>query len=375
MTKKQATNIEVKKNNRNRIYRYIRNHETVSNPDIAYELKMSLPTVTQNTKELLERGLIREAGELKSTGGRRAKALAVEANVKQAVGLDITKNHIGLLLTNITGEILGYERISLPFEAGAGYYYSVREKLEAFLKKTGALPEHILGIGISFPGIVNLEKKMITYSHVLGVEAIPFSDVEQYFPYPCSFVNDANAGAYAEGIQSDSLERFFYLSLSNTVGGAVMNHRELEQGKNFRCGEVGHMTIVPEGKRCYCGKQGCLDAYCSAKRLSDAAEGSLERFFAELSKGREDFWKIWDSYTTYLAMAVHNIHMLLDCDIVLGGYVGNYADAHMEIIRKKVFQRNTFAEEPEFVRTCRYKADAAAFGAAMKLVEAFIEQV
>ncbi len=55
--KKQVTNMEVKKNNRNRIFRYIGRSGTVSNPDIAYELKMSLPTVTQNTKELLERGL------------------------------------------------------------------------------------------------------------------------------------------------------------------------------------------------------------------------------------------------------------------------------------------------------------------------------
>lgn len=50
-------------------------------------------------------------------------------------------------------------------------------------------------------------------------------------------------------------ERFFYLSLSNTVGGAILNERKLQQGKAFRCGEVGHMTIVPDGKLCYCGKK------------------------------------------------------------------------------------------------------------------------
>ena len=55
MNKKQVTNIEVKRNNRNRIYRFICGHETVSNPDISYETKMSLPTVTQITKELIER--------------------------------------------------------------------------------------------------------------------------------------------------------------------------------------------------------------------------------------------------------------------------------------------------------------------------------
>ena len=55
---KQATNMEVKKNNRNRVFRYICKHGTVSNPDISYSMKMSLPTVTQITKELIEKGFI-----------------------------------------------------------------------------------------------------------------------------------------------------------------------------------------------------------------------------------------------------------------------------------------------------------------------------
>ena len=114
MERKQTTNIEVKKKNRNRIFRYICKHGTVSNPEISYDMKMSLPTVTQITKELIEKGLIEETGELQSTGGRRAKALSVAVNVKQAVGVDITKNHIGFVLTNLTGEILKHMRIFLP---------------------------------------------------------------------------------------------------------------------------------------------------------------------------------------------------------------------------------------------------------------------
>ena len=128
--KKQSTNIEVKKNNRNYIFRYICRHGIVSNPDISYAVKMSLPTVTQNTKELIERGLVKETGELESTGGRRAKALSVAANAKLAVGLDITKNHVGLMLTNLTGEILKYDRIHLPFQQQDGYYQMVSERLD-----------------------------------------------------------------------------------------------------------------------------------------------------------------------------------------------------------------------------------------------------
>ena len=60
MEKKNITNIEVKKKNRNDVFRYICKQGTVSNPDISYNLKMSLPTATQITKELMEKGLIEE---------------------------------------------------------------------------------------------------------------------------------------------------------------------------------------------------------------------------------------------------------------------------------------------------------------------------
>ena len=108
MDKNKITNMEVKKKNRNRIYRYMCKAGTVSNPDIAYELKLSLPTVTQNTKELIKMGLIEEKGELESTGGRKAKALSITSNSKMAFGIDITRNHIGFLLTNLLGDILKY---------------------------------------------------------------------------------------------------------------------------------------------------------------------------------------------------------------------------------------------------------------------------
>lgn len=169
MKKKQITNMEVKKNNRNRIFRYICKYGMVSNPKIAYDMKMSLATVTQITKELIERGLVIERGELQSTGGRWAKALSVSENVKQALGLDITKNHISLVLTNLVGEILNYVRIFQPYTSDENYYHKVNEELEHFLDESGAERENILGIGISFPEIIDLDQCMITDSHILNV--------------------------------------------------------------------------------------------------------------------------------------------------------------------------------------------------------------
>ena len=375
MAKAKNTNMEVKRKNRNRIYRYVRKCKVVSNPYIADELKLSLPTVTQNTKELIEMGLITERGELESTGGRKAKALSIEENSRLAVGLDITRNHIGLLLTNLKGEILNYERIYDPFDKSEAYFCGVNKQLEEFLEKSHADKERILGIGISFPGIVDLQKEAITNSHALDVKTLAFREVERYFPYPCFFLNDANAGAYAEGVQAEEKKSFFYLSLSNTVGGALYSDDRLVYGDEFRCGEVGHMTIVPDGIPCYCGKSGCLDSYCSAKRLNEIAGEKLGDFFVGLEQDRQEYKDAWERYTDYLAIAVNNLHMVFDYDIVLGGYVGSYLEDHILEIRKKVADRNTFSEDGQFVKVCNYKTGAAALGAALYVIELFIEQI
>ena len=324
---------------------------------------------------MIAEGLLEEKGELQSTGGRRAKALSAVANAKLAVGLDITKNHITLLLTNIVGEILKYERICQPFAQGEPYYQKVSYRLELFLDESNIDREKILGVGISFPGIIDLDKELITYSHILGIEDIPFRSISSFFPYPCSFLNDANAGAYAEGFHGDGAGRFFYLSLSNTVGGAIFDRNELVHGKNFRCGEVGHMTIVMDGESCYCGKRGCLDAYCAAWRLSKAADGKLEQFFRLLDQGDTEAARMWDSYINYLAIAINNIHMVLDCDIVLGGYVGSCIGTHIQELWDSVAGRNTFGEKEPYVKACHYKVAAAALGAALKVVEAFVCQI
>lgn len=371
----RSTNIEVKKNNRNRIFRYICRNGGTSNPDIAYALKVSLPTVTQNTKELAEKGLIEEVGELQSTGGRRAKALAVAKNAQYAAGVDITKNHIGLLLTNLTGEILKYDRIGIAYQESEQYYDTVNERLEQFLEKSMIDRDKLLGIGISVPGIVDLEKRSITYSHALNIQSVPFKNISKYFALPCDIMNDANAAAYAERLRTEGAERFFYLSLSNTVGGALWDSRKLIQGDHFRCGEAGHMTVFPGGDLCYCGKKGCLDAYCSAKVLSRMTDGKLEEFFVLLSKREAAAVAVWDRYTDCLAAAVNNIYMILDCDIILGGYVGSFFEPYLDEMWEKVKKGNTFRQDRCFLRSCSYRIETAALGAAMKIIENFIEQV
>lgn len=94
-----------------------------------------------------------------------------------------------------------------------------------------------------------------------------------------------------------------------------------------------------------------------------------------MDQGDAEAAKIWDAYTDYLAIAVNNVHMVLDCDIVLGGYVGSCMGAHLKEVWDKVVGRNTFGEKEPYVKVCNYKVAAAALGAALNVIETFVSQI
>lgn len=54
--------------------------------------------------------MIEEIGKLESTGGKRAVRLVAVADFKMAIGLDIAKSHISLVLVDLKGILIAYEK-------------------------------------------------------------------------------------------------------------------------------------------------------------------------------------------------------------------------------------------------------------------------
>ncbi len=373
MQKLPANNMDVKRQNRSNTLRCLLRCERISQPELAQKLNLSWPTVLQNVKELTAAGLVQEVGAYESTGGRKAKAYAPVLDARLAAGLDITQNHIGLVLVDLSGEVLRYTRKKRPFALTEDYLRGAGELLEEFL--TEPERQKLLGVGISLPGIVNRDGSRLLYSHALDIYDTATSRFSQFLPYPCCFVNDANAAALAELWRSPETEDLVYLSLSNTVGGAVISGGSLYTGKNLRSAEFGHATLVPNGRKCYCGKQGCLDAYVSAKVLAGHAEGSLSLFFDRLRAGDAALQAVWTEYLESLAVAINNLRMSFDCDIIAGGYVGAYLAEFGAPLRGMLAQRNTFEPDGSYWKDCTFKLEASAVGAALMQVEAFLQQI
>ncbi|MCI9134877.1 MAG: ROK family transcriptional regulator [Lachnospiraceae bacterium] len=375
----KLNNALVKKQNKIRIFRHLIHHPGTTRPEIAMDLRLSLPTVGQIVSELVEAGLIVEAGMQASSGGRRAMTLEVEVNARKAIGVDITKNHVGLVAVNLAGDILAWNRLEKPFAETEEYIHELEEMVREFGETHICTRESLLGIGISFPGIINPDKNVLMVSHELQLKK-PFRLKDEHLLYsekkPVYFFNDATAVCMAEVYIGRSPRDFSLLALSNTVGGACVSNGVVLHGANNRSGEVGHVCIVPGGRTCYCGKEGHFDAYCSALRLAEHSKnGTVEGFFEQLEQGDGECKERFEEYLDYLALMVYNLHMVNDYPVVIGGYVGSYLQKYLSRIREKVRELNIFEEEQEYLYLCHYNVEGAAVGSARYFIEKFIDEL
>ena len=340
----------------------------VSKAEIESALGYSHPTVVNAVGALVAEGVLRESGEFNSTGGRRAKAISPNPSFRSFGGVDVTRNHVTFVLLDWAGKVVARERRRRPFSARPG---DLRELGAAFRAFASAKGVAVASVGVSLPGILSHDRLRLVRSHALALADLDLSPVVAGFGgLAVVFENDANAAAEAElaGLSGDTV----YLSLSNTVGGAFCRAGDIYLGDNRRAGEFGHMVLHPGGRRCYCGKRGCADPYLSALRLADRV-GGLEGFFARLKAGNKAAAKAWHDYAADLAIAVTNLRMAYDCDVMIGGYVGAFAASHRAEIERGMAGMDIFENDFSFFRIACHGFESSAIGAAIRLRDEAVE--
>lgn len=361
---------EIRIQNKIIIAKYVFEKGRVSRQEISTALGYSMPTVFQNITDLINYGLLCESGEFGSRGGRKAKVLTINKGFRFSVGVDITRNHIRLILMDVCGDLLAHDYIECVFEDSHEYYWKLSHIVNEFIENSCQEINKIIGVGISIPGIIDQEQMLLLKSHALKVQNVSLENFKIGIQYKVHFDNDANNAAYAEIVNRN--RNTVYLSLNDTVGGAIYYNGEIYQGDNYKSAEFGHMIIEPNGKLCYCGKRGCIDAYCAAIVLSENKKNGLETYFSNLESNPIENGKKWSEYLEYLAIAVTNLRMAYDCDIIVGGNVGGYLEHYQKELGLVLSKYNNMDTDTTYLHLGKYKWQSSAMGAAMRMIEQFI---
>lgn len=372
----KLTNTDVKKLNKNRIFRLIYNSDKISRQEIADRLGLSLPTVNQNLKMLMEDGLIEYVGNFTSTGGRRAQAITIDNNARKAISVNIKADYINVDVVGLKGQIIYSMAVKAHFSKSSAYIEKLTDAVRHAVDYVGADADDILGVGITVPGILDDEKQILISAPPLKAKNYDFTRLISAIDYPVIVMNDARAEAYAgHWFNGKPEDEKIYIMLGEGVGGAYINASAIRNGVHNRGGEFGHMVIHPGGKQCLCGKKGCFEAYVSEKVLSSELDMTLDNFFELAAQGNKNNSDVLDEYMDNLALGINNIYTMMDCDIVLGGTVAPYLKQYENSIKERLVNDYSFDTDADYLRISDGGGRKSGLGAALSFVARFIDGV
>jgi len=246
--------------------------------------------------------------------------------------------------TKIEGVVVdpadGYRPLArrrIPTERDRGYAHILDRiclLIDQLKAETGQAPA---ALGIGTPGALDPDTQAIKNSNTTCLIGQPLQrDLEARLGIPLRLANDANCFALAEArlgaaATDPPAEAVFGIILGTGVGGGLVIHGQVLEGRHAIAGEWGHNFLDASGGPCYCGRVGCVETVLSGPALEAfyQREAGLARRLPEIY-ARHQAGE--DAYATatierllrFFGQALASVINLVDpAVIVVGGGVGN----------------------------------------------------
>lgn len=260
------------------ILRLIRSEEAVTRGEVHEVTGLSRVTVAQRIDALLEAGIIREAGNGNSTGGRRATRFVFDPTRSLVLVASIDIADAVLALVDTRGMIVARHRVEVRVDDGPEPVLArVGDGFDVMLEQAGIAHDEVGSIAISVPGPVDpLAHRLNDPPIMPGWGGWPVIEtVRERFDVPVYLENDADAMAYGEfsELVGKHPRPLVLVKASSFIGAGIVIGGRIYRGFDGGAGDIGHVLVGGE-TRCRCGRLGCLAAEASgaaiAARMSDA---------------------------------------------------------------------------------------------------------
>lgn len=396
MESSRATMRDLRRRNRSAVLSRLYFEGPVSRQDLVGLTGLSAATVSNVTGDLVEEGLVVEAGLVDSDGGRPRVLLRVNPDYGQVIGIDVGETGVKVELFDLTiTRLAAIERpLSTPRPDPQTVVDNIAGGLREVIAAGGVDESTIIGVGIGIPGTVERGPRALVHAQVMGWDAVPFADLLRRagVRLPLYFDNGAKTQGQAElWFGAGRGFRHAVVALVGSgVGAAIITNGATYQGATSSAGEWGHTTVVYGGRQCRCGARGCLEAYVGAEsvleryrqaRRSRDLPGDDERSRLEalIAAARTSTVaaRVLDETAGYLGAGIANLINLFNPErIVLGGWAGlALGTVMLPAIRESVAAhalRHSLAQTS--IELGQLGPDAVAFGAATLPVAALLER-
>ncbi|MGW0505763.1 ROK family transcriptional regulator [Micromonospora sp. NPDC003241] len=335
----RTTNRSVRVRNRSALLSRIFLDGPLTRQDLVRSTGLSQPAVSNVVGDLIDEGLVMEAGAAESDGGRPSMMLRIVPRYAVVVGVDVGETRVRVELFDLAMILLA--SAEYPLEDGgtepatvAGH---VLTGIDRVLADADARHDEVLGVGIGVSGVVEQGDRAVVDAQTLGWDHVPLERlIAEGTDLPLHIDNGAKTLGQAEmwfGAGRGARHAVFAL-VGSGVGASVVTNGVTYRGASSSAGEWGHTTLVYGGRPCRCGARGCLEAYVGAEAIIDryreARRGRAvpgvdeESQIAALVTAAETSptaRRVLDETADYLGAGVANLINLFNPErVVLGGW-------------------------------------------------------
>jgi predicted NBD/HSP70 family sugar kinase len=345
-----------------------------SRQQLAATTALSQASVSNLIGEMLEEGLVEEAGLVGSDGGRPRVLLQVRPGFRYVVGADVAETRILVELYDLSMARLAaaeFEHDDDPEQVAA----QLLAGLAAVTTAAGVADAEVLGFGVGVPGVVDQDG--VVDSQSTGWDAVPLGEMLRAGTEVPIFVeNGAKTFGQAEMWfgAARGARHAVIIMIGTGVGAAVVMDGRGYRGANSNAGEWGHTTLVYDGELCRCGARGCLEAYVGAdgiaRRLATATGEPYTADMLAETLGDDlppEAAAVFAETVGYLGAGIADLINLFSPErIVLGGVAGAHlARRFLPEIREAAARhalRRPYSQTS--IDLCTLGQDAVAMGAA-----------
>lgn len=272
--------IDIRRNRlRSQLILELYQHGQTSINRIARFFHASIPSATGIVNDLIKEGWIHETGTAVARAGRPPALYGLNTEKYATLILDITRHDTQLVVFDLANEFVARQQIDLKLDDSEIFLDTLIEETDAFLKAHNLNHNRLWGIGVSMPGLINVQKGTNqTYPHLTGTDLSLAARLEAQFQLPVALINDTHAttiGEYRFGLAKGK-HHVLTVNIDWGVGLGILLNGEVFNGASGFAGELGHIQVQPNGLLCHCGKIGCLDTLTSGFALIREAQAGIE---------------------------------------------------------------------------------------------------
>lgn len=238
---------DIKRVNRRLVLDAIFRSGTTSRTQLAKDLSLSKPSISDNLESLLAAGIVKEIGESSSgpSGGRKQILLQFNPMNRYVISIDLSSNSVIFALSDLVGDIFNTFEIAIAVDTTPESCMELlKSGTQVLLQSLGTHTDDVYCIAIAAPGSYDEDGVLLSCNPKCGCppwhQINLVQSMHEAFEVPVFVCNNIKAATLGEWVKSTNSQQsnMLYLSIGLGIGAGIVLNGKIFYGENYDAGEV-----------------------------------------------------------------------------------------------------------------------------------------